>query len=325
MANPIIAIILALIAYTLLNIGFVLQKKAASSLPQVEHQSLWTNIKNFIGNKMWVIGLILTSIPWFLYLFAIDYGSLSLVTPFNGWGIVVLVIFSYFYLKEPISRAEFTCIGVTVVGVVILGITSPASNFEFDAGTMATILVTPVSIALILTMGIFTIVPVIISFKRKFWHADIILGACSGVGAAIGAIFSNAMMAHVSTGDLWSSLWIALGTIAFWFYLLMAAVGNTASMVYQQIAYQKGKASLVAPLYTIVSLVLPVIAGIIIFGEWSLVSPELAGLRVTSIILITVGAAALSYSNSKIMSTKRIETPKLETKPEKAPPSPEMH
>ncbi len=322
--DAVLAIIFALLAYTMLNIGFVLQKKGASSLPQVEHQTIIENVKNFLYNKIWLLGLILTSVQWFFYLFALDAGSISLVTPFNGWGIVVLVVFSYFYLKESISRVELMCIGVTIAGVILLGVTAPAPK-ELDQGLLTAMLSTPISLAFLFLMGVLTIVPVVISWKKNFWHADIILGACSGVAASIGAIFSNAMMAHITTSDFWSSLWTALGTLAFWFYLIMAGAGNTVSMVYQQIAYQKGKASLVAPLFTIVTLVIPVIAGIIMFEEWGLVSPELAGLRISSIILITVGAAALSYSNSKILSSKRTEPPKLETKPEKAPPSPEKH
>jgi uncharacterized membrane protein len=323
MGNPIVAIILALIAYTMLNIGIVLQKKGASSLPQVEHQGLWDNIKNFVSNKIWLTGLILTSIPWFIYLFAIDYGSLSLVTPFNGWGIVVLVIFSYFYLKEPISRKELTCIGITVMGVVILGITAPETKIEYNQATMAATLAMPVSIVFILFMILLAIVPVVLSIKRKFWHADIIFGVCSGFATCFGAIFSNAMMAYIGMEDYWSSVWIALGNFAFWFYLIGAGAGNLVSMVYQQIAYQKGKASLVAPLFTIVSLVVPVIAGIVMFGEWSLVSQDLAGLRIASIIVITAGAALLSGFNKK-NSQNPSKTPKSETMPENAPPPPEI-
>ncbi len=323
MGNPTIAIILSLIAYTLLNIGIVLQKKGASSLPQVEHQALWDNVKNFLSNKIWVTGLILTSIPWFIYLFAIDYGSLSLVTPFNGWGIVVLVIFSYFYLKESISRAELACIGATVVGVVILGATAPETKVEYDSNTMAVALSTPVSIICIILLLVLTFVPVVLSMKKGFWHADIIFGACSGIATSVGAIFSNALMAHIGMNDLCSSLWIALGNLAFWFYLIMAGAGNTISMVFQQIAYQKGKASLVAPLFTIVSLVVPVILGIVMFGEWILVTPELAGLRVASIVVITAGAAFLSYFNTK-NQRKQVEKPKLELNKEMLPPPTEI-
>lgn len=324
MENPIISIFLALVAYTMLNIGLVLEKKGASSLPQVEHQTLIENVKNFLYNKVWLIGLILTSVQWFFYLFALDYGSISLVTPFNGWGIVVLVTFSYFYLKESISRVELVCIAGTIVGVIILGFTAPESKITLDPVSIGAILSNPISILFILLLFVLTILPAVISWKRHFWHADVILGACSGVGASIGAIFSNAMMAYISTTDLWSTLGIALATLVFWFFLFMAAAGNTVSMVYQQIAYQKGKASLVAPLFTIVSLVVPVIAGIIMFGEWERVTPAFAGLRIISIILITMGAAALSYFNSKTGQQKRPEPPKLVTNPEKTPPSPEM-
>jgi len=320
MGNPVFAIILALIAYTMLNIGIVLQKKGASSLPQVEHQSIVDNIKNFLKNKVWLIGFTLTTVQVFFYLFALDYGSISLVTPFNGWGIVVLVIFSHFYLKESISRVELVCIGVTVAGVIVLGITSPELKSELDAVTIASMLSAPVSIAIILLLGALTIIPVVLSWKRKFWHADIILSTCSGFAASIGAIFSVAIMAHISTSDMWPSFWTALGTLVFWFYLIIYGAGTMVSMVYLQIAYQKGKASLVAPLFTIVTLVLPVIAGIIMFGEWNLVSPDLAGIRAASIIVITAGAASLSYFNSKHNQQKRLETPKLETKTGIPPP-----
>ncbi|HMF30399.1 MAG TPA: DMT family transporter [Candidatus Lokiarchaeia archaeon] len=299
MSNVIAAIILALLAYTMLNIGLVMQKKGASDLPQVEHQSLTSNIKNFATNKIWMVGLILTSVQYLLYLLALDYGSLSLVSAFTGWGIVVLVLFSFFYLKEPLSRVEAACIAVVAGGVVVLGLTSPNVGVKLDPSTVNQILAQPVSIVFLAVIVAFCFCPVIFSWKRGFWHADVILGACSGVANSIGAIFANALVAFISVDNIGGTLGSAMGSGLFWLFLFLVLAGNMISMVYQQIAYQKGQANLILPLYTIVSTVVPVLSGIIMFQDWGLVNPGVAGLRAACIVVITVGAAALAYFNSK--------------------------
>jgi len=103
MGNTPLAIILGITAYSLLYIGLVLEKKGASMLPKIEGTGFFQNIKNLLTNKIWMLGLILTSNQWWLYAMALDLGSLSLVTPLLGVGLVVLVIFSYFYLKESVG------------------------------------------------------------------------------------------------------------------------------------------------------------------------------------------------------------------------------
>jgi hypothetical protein len=91
-----LGIIIAIIAYSMYNIGMALQKKAASSLPNIENTSLKGNLKNFLSNKIWLLGFIMATVQWYIYLIALPMAPLSVLSSMMGVGLVVLVVFSIF-------------------------------------------------------------------------------------------------------------------------------------------------------------------------------------------------------------------------------------
>ena len=105
-SDNLLAILLGILANSVYNIGLVFKKKGASTLPEIEKQSFWQNIKNFTKCKSWVFGYSLTIIQWFPLMYAIKIGSLSLVAPTMAVGFIVLILFSWLFLKEPISILE---------------------------------------------------------------------------------------------------------------------------------------------------------------------------------------------------------------------------
>ncbi|MHA1365343.1 MAG: hypothetical protein ACTSP5_02905 [Candidatus Heimdallarchaeota archaeon] len=118
-SNDVLAVILGTIANSIYNIGLVLKKKGACTLPDIEDNSVWQNIKNFSKCKIWVIG-------------ANMIGSLSLVAPTMGIGIIVLIIFSWFYLKEKIRPVEIIGIIAIIAATVALNVVGPASPGKYS-------------------------------------------------------------------------------------------------------------------------------------------------------------------------------------------------
>ena len=119
----ILAIFMQLFATSLNYIGMTIQKKAANSLPAIGSEAgLLASVKNFGGSKGWLFGYAINLISAFLSTAALSLAAISLIQPLYGFGLIVLVIFSRFYLKEEITRIDVFGVCLGILGVIVIGI-----------------------------------------------------------------------------------------------------------------------------------------------------------------------------------------------------------
>ena len=263
----ILAVFLGILSYSMLNIGMGLQKKGAAELPKIEGQSIGRNLKNFFTNKTWLFGFTLVQIQWIILTLALQFGSLSIVTPLMSVGMVALVIFSYFYLKEPISKVEIAGIAAIIIGIAVLGATNPSDVENPPLTVVINGLEQIQSIIFLVLLVILSITFVLASVLRKFKNADILFGVAAGITDALGAIFINAIMSGASYTDK-SLIAESIHYWQWWLFMALLIFFNALATVYLQVAYQRGKAIIVAPIFAVIAMITPVFAGIIIFSEW---------------------------------------------------------
>ncbi len=297
-----LAIILGSLSYAMLNIGLGLQKKGAAELPLIENQGFFKNIKNFLTNKFWLIGFLLVNIQFLIFIVAVDIGQLSIVTPMMGIGLVVLVLFSVFYLKEQISVKEIIAIVLIIIGVVILGATSSNELVEYSLNDINKLLLSSGAIIFLVCATVLMILLVVISIIRKFALADIMFGIAAGIASGIGVIFTKGFMGGLDIENLWMSLKISIVLWEWWLYMGLLITYNTISTVFPQIGYQKGKAIVVAPLFAIAAILTPIIGGIIIFSEWADIDPGILAAKIIGLVLILVGVILLSLYSARSKS-----------------------
>lgn len=296
-----LGIIIAIIAYSMYNIGMALQKKAASSLPNIENTSLKGNLKNFLSNKIWLLGFIMATVQWYIYLIALPMAPLSVLSSMMGVGLVVLVVFSYFYLKEKITKIEIIGVIVIIVGVVILGVTTINSPPEPDLPTINVFMAKPSSMIYVglLLLVVFTL----IAYCRKmnYKHADIMFGLAAGLLGGIGTIFSKAFTSGFTAPNL-------LDTIKTWqwyIYILLLIVGNMGMAPVQQVGFQKGKAVIVAPLTSIGTLIFSIIGGVLIYEEWAGLPQNLITWKIIALIIVVIGVIILSFLKPAVPPTEQ--------------------
>jgi len=298
----ILAIFLGIVSYSMLNIGMGLQKKGAAELPKIEGQTVGRNLKNFFTNKTWLIGFALVQIQWLILTLALELSSLTVVTPLMSIGMVALVIFSYFYLKEPISKIEIIAIGTIVIGIAALGATNPADVDNLTLTDVITGLEKIQSIIFLVVLVIFSIVFILASVLRKFKNADMLFGVAAGITDALGAIFISAIMRGASFSDP-SLIAASVYIWQWWLFMALLIFFNALATIYLQIAYQRGKAIIVAPIFAVVAMISPVFGGIIIFGEWNyLISQQLYGIlagKIIALVVVCVGVVILATYSAK--------------------------
>ncbi len=290
---------MAIFAYSTLNIGLVLQKKGASLLPKIEEVKFWQNIKNFFTNKIWLIGFLLTVLSFIFLAVAMNQGSLSIVAPMQAVGLIVLVIFSYFYLKERIRIPELIAIGLIIIGVIILGITSPDVDFSYSLDEVNNSFL---QLKSLLFIGLLTFIVIALSafsFPKKFQYTSAIFAFGAGIFSGLGDTFTKAFMSGLDFSNFSSSFVFALSKWYWWVYVLLMSGYNIIAGIFPQIAFQRGKAVIVTPIFSVMSLTTPVFCGIIVFSEWNDLATLTLIMKIISIVLVIGGVIILSYLNAK--------------------------
>ncbi len=312
-----LAIFLGVLSYSMLNVGMGLQKKGADSLPKIDKQKVWQNLKNFFTNKTWLFGFILVQSQWILLTMALDFAPISMITPLMSFGMVTLVIFSYFYLKEAISFVEIGGIIAIIIGIVILGLTNPDEEVVFTLDETIERFSSTWSIVFLAVIFMISIGLILLSILRKYKNADILFGISAGITDALGAIFLKALMTGADFRDTTIVTESVLNWF-WWFIMIIMIIFNGTATIYLQVAYQRGKAVIVAPIFAVLAMIVPVFAGIIIFSDWAIfVEQNMIGKIIWKIV-----AFGIIIAGAVILSIKSARTHKKEN--EKEPPEEEL-
>jgi drug/metabolite transporter (DMT)-like permease len=291
MVNLPLGLCIGILAGAMFSIGTALQKKAAAVLPKIESQAGKQNLKNFLSNKTWLAGIILVTAQWYIALLAMPLLPLSLFSSLMGVNLAILVVFSHFYLKEPVKRTELIGITAIIVGVVILGLTAQERAGKITLAEMIAYFSKSRAVLYTLLLIVGVVAPIVYARTKRNARGDIAFGLAAGFLLAIGQIYSKAFMSGFNEGQ---SLSVAATTLLWWVFILLLAIGNLGNMVTIQFGFQRGRAVVVATLAQVTSLTAGVIGGIIIFREWDGLVPELVALKIGAVAAILSGVMILS-------------------------------
>ncbi len=313
-----LATFLGVLSYSMLNVGMGLQKKGAESLPKIEKQKVWQNLKNFFTNKTWLLGFVLVQSQWILLTMALDFAPISIITPLMSFGMVALVIFSFFYLKESISFVEIAGIIAIIIGIVILGLTNPEEEVLYTLDETIERFSSTWSIVFLVIIFVISIGLILLSILRKYKNADILFGISAGITDALGAILLKALMSGADFRDK-TIVNDSVTNWVWWFFMFTMIIFNGTATIYLQVAYQRGKAVIVAPIFGVLAMIVPVFAGIIIFSDWAIfVEQNMIGkmlLKIAAFVIIIAGAVVLSIKSARTQKKENGENPPEEYQP----------
>ncbi|GIM06227.1 hypothetical protein Vretimale_10592 [Volvox reticuliferus] len=125
------AILITVLAAAGNNIGKVLQKQATRTLPRLVLNR--TTLLLYFRSGLWVTGMLTDLGGALLMIVAFANAPVSVVQPVSGVGLVILLIFSHFYLKERLHWHEWVAAAVAFVGVLGLGVSAEPSHLEHPA------------------------------------------------------------------------------------------------------------------------------------------------------------------------------------------------
>ena len=200
-----------------------------------------------------MLGFVLTVVGWLLFVKATDLGEVSIVQPLMSVGDVFLVLLAVTFLHERLGRVEWAGLALTVVGAVALA--SEASVIEQVAIAWPRLVA---FLALCAAGG----VALFLAARRRA-KSEVPLAIAVGIGFGTGAVLTKLMTAYLMLrGEQLESAASLLNPI-----LPFVIAANVAGLALLQVAFQRGRASVIVPVQLGVANGLVVIAGALVFAE----------------------------------------------------------
>jgi drug/metabolite transporter (DMT)-like permease len=260
--NP---ILLAVIASVCWGIGTVMQKYGmAGAFPKITLREFFRQIgpvlKKLVANWIWTAGMALMIGGGMVFMTAQGRAGITAVLPITCLTGAVAALIGVAFLKEKVAAVEWAGIGLVFAGVV--AVAQAAGEAES---------VIPGNGALLLFTAATAILTVAALLARRLGYtaemtlsvsAGLIFGLCN----LMQKLMTQRVLAHVG-GEFTLArfdVWIA-GISDYPVYIVI--FGNILGGVFFQTAFANGRASVVSPVVTILSNVLPIVAAVTIFGE----------------------------------------------------------
>ena len=242
------------------------------------------------GLMIWILSTLFMPSAVFLVLYAVSIGNASLVGAMSGSGLASLAVFSRLYMRERITRRELIGI-LTIIGAALLiGI----FRTQQDQGKLD---LTALYIYFPAICAVYTLLWLIFQ-KRNRTIGIIIAGLAGAIGGFVPLFqkvstsplgLSRALLHfEFSSETALTSLLYRGANLLSNPWALTWIVISLVSMVVMQFAYHRGKAIQLIPAFAANTIAIPVVGGVVAFGE------KLHPLQWFGVILILAGVLLLT-------------------------------
>jgi hypothetical protein len=268
-ATTVLALVLALVSTTLINLAYLREHEAAAAMPALSLRRPIQSVILLFSDRSWLAGFAMESGGFILYAIALALASLALVQSISAGGIGVLAFVSARMAARRLTRRELTGVLVSVAGLAALAVSLAGGSDESGDGAIVPIVLwlggTAVAAGIVLTAG------------RR------LVGIAVANGVAGGLLFS--------IGDISTKVATQGGARVAFAVTLVA--GYTLGTALLQLGYQAGGALTVAGIATLLTNALPIAAGTIVLDE-PVPSGGLGALRLVAFAAVCLGAYLLA-------------------------------
>ncbi len=278
-----IGMILAFLGQTTINLGFVLQKKGVKDLQVLLNLKKPSN-KVLLSSKTWLLGLFITVFGGLFNFLALSEVSVLIVQAFLGIGIALVPIFSYWLLKESITRRDLLGLGAVIIGIIILVVALQSVRM----------MMMNISIFKERMLGMNSLLYhlALIGFLIAAWLGLTVkarkLGVLFGILSGMAAGYAQVMTRPLAVNTL-DDITLTLTDPLAWLLGLSVVTLQAASIIIMQSGFKRGNAAEVVISYNGLALLVPVTASLWLLEEWIFDSSSYLIISLFGIFLIIIG------------------------------------
>lgn len=289
----VLAIIMAFLATAMINYSGYMQKRELDKLPLIGSQKPLETLRTFLSCRPWLEAQGLQLAGTFIKGIAVGLAPLSIVQPINTSGIALLAVLAITKLKEKPTVYDWLGIGTIVVGLFMLGrslVGAPTRRFSYN------------QVMLWFFVFFFFIVASLALYRgltQRHQRAANLIALANGV-----LIGLTAVLIKLAWNDFGSRFWTrgfrhAISSPFIWLVFFLPFV----TLIFDQIAMQRGKAVVVVPITTGMSNLIPIIIGIVAMHEPLPKTGGMLLLRLASFVAIIGGSMILSLRKDEEEAT----------------------
>jgi hypothetical protein len=271
-------LLLGIAASVLLALGLLLVKSRGEALPAAHGTGIVRALIKWIRDPVWLGGLGIETLGYALYIIALAAAPVSLVAVMMQGGIALFVIFAVAFLHERAQVWEWVGIAGIVAAMILLALSLQSGTAE--AATDPRALVT-LSIGAIIAASAPSLV-------KRLRTSGAAAAVASGIAFGLGSLYTKALTdAFIAQTNVTFAVRLAGSP---WLYLTIAA--NLFGLVLLQNSFHWARGIIAMPLSSACSNVVPIVGGMIAFGETLPANRFAAAMRISAFAL-TIGAGAL--------------------------------
>jgi multidrug transporter EmrE-like cation transporter len=279
-----LAVLMSIIGTILVNYSGYMQKRELNYLPRIGAKNALKTAKAFFTCTPWLEAQALMFIGTFTHSIALAFAPLSIVLPIHTSGIVLLAVLAILKLGERASKLNWMGIGAIVLGLLFMGV-------SMAGGSGASSSYNPFFVWFLIVLLILTAGGCFVNaFIRKGERGPVFLAIGTGILLGLNDILEKLLWPDVGN-RFWNS---GLGSIPGSPYLWMIIFVALSTLFLGQMALQRGKAIVVIPVINGLANLIPILVGLLAFGERFPSSATFALMRLASIFFIIGGAILLS-------------------------------
>jgi drug/metabolite transporter (DMT)-like permease len=289
MTDHVLSILLALVAYSMLDLGKAFQKIGLAAVKR----------SRATGTMIWLAASAATSASSFLILYAVSLGSVLIVGSMAGTGLAAVTILSVLLMKEPVGSREL--LGVTCVMAAPFLL---ASVYQEPPATRLVIEHLLFSLAAIVVV---CTVLILIFRKREKFIGILLAGSAGTLGGFVilfqkistsvlgrAAVFFHLGNSAPGTSRLSEIPWLQhlLHVFANPYAVAWIALSLLSTLVLQ-LSYRYGEAIRLIPSFNSAYIVIPILGGVLIFRE------PLHPLQWVGVLLILCGVSIITFGKKQ--------------------------
>ena len=264
-------IVLGLISTVLYNAGFVLEKRALRDIPALSMRRVGRLVWLLATSKAWLTGFLVMGMGMACQVVVMSLVPLSIAQPVQLGGLALLVVFSAVFLGERITQREWAGLGVLGLSFLLVCLSIEPTRLGLHAGTGEMLAVVGTTVFL----GLVAFVSAVRSGSRSGRPTPALLyGVASGLLYGAAGLQTKGISGFLAQ-DSHSFVSRTLSSPYPYLYLTLSGAG----LLLFQTALQRGRASIVVPMSSVVGAVYTVLAGTAVFGEPLPQDPVRLGLR----------------------------------------------
>jgi hypothetical protein len=268
-AEILAGLLLALASTTMTNLAYLREHDAAAALPSLSMRRPVHSLRLLLSSHGWMRGFAMEAAGFLLYAAALALAPLSLVQGVAAGGIGVLAFVSSRVTARQLGRREWSGVLLATVGLIALAASLAGGSGGGGRGSTRSILLWLLATALLAL--------VVLSLRGRAIRTAVADGVAGGLFFSIGDISTKV----ATQGG---------ARVAFVLTLIVGYMVGTSLL---QIGYQAGGALTVAGLATLLTNLVPIVAGTVVLHE-HIPSGPLGALRIVAFAAVSVGGLLLA-------------------------------